>query len=229
MRSTLQTEGLKTLVRRGVEAYIFRHGNRYVYEHSLQERDEADFLPRIQDYTHRIIASNAEADDLASEMGFDFRSRFSRAQGGLDNGAIAFCIFVEGAFAAIGWAALDERGKSHFEPLPYKVDFPNGQACTGGTWTNPEYRGRGLMAYGVFKRFQFLKEKGFTTTRSVVATSNVAAQKVHAKFGPIIPARARQIKVLWWEHWQEEPYTGPVPYQKRTDGPEPGIHYSDEG
>jgi hypothetical protein len=214
--SIIRREGPRELLRRGIETYVFRHENRYVYEHTLLERNETDFLPRTEDYILRIVANNSEADRLASETGFDFRTRFSHARASLSNGAIAFCVFVGGKFAHIGWAALDEEGKNCFEPLPYRVDFANSQACTGGTWTEPEFRGLGLMAYGYFERFRFLREKGCTTSRNVVAVGNTISHRVHAKFGPRVCAKARQIKVLWWEWWKEVPVVESDPH------PQPG-------
>lgn len=91
---------------------------------------------------------------------------------------------------------MTEEAKSTFDPLPYQVNLSDNQACTGGTITVPKYRGKGLMTYGYFKRFEYLRKHGITTSRNVVNAGNVTSQKVHAKFGPIIYARARYIKIL---------------------------------
>jgi len=61
--------------------------------------------------------------------------------------------------------ALNEEAKNTFDFIPYEVYFSNNQACTGGTETVPEYRGRGLMVYGYFERFKFLREMGFQQVR----------------------------------------------------------------
>ena len=63
------------------------------------------------------------------------------------------------------------------------------------------------MVYGYFKRFQFLKEKGFKSSRNAVEVGNIASQKAHAKFGPKVYARARYLKILRWKSWKETPIT----------------------
>ena len=170
----------------------------------MRERDEADFMPKIQDFTVQIVSTNQQADELAAN-GFDFRSSWLHARRSLDNGAIALCIFIGQELAHIGWIAISEKGKATVDPVPYHVDFPSKQACTGSTVTIPKYEGKGLMKYGYYRRFQFLQEKGILTSRNAVDTSNIASQKVHAKFGPRIYARAHYLRILWWQFWKETP------------------------
>ncbi len=212
-KDILQTEGLKPLLTRGfdfVEDWSFVYGDYYLYEYTLKERNEADFLPGIKDFTLKIISSNEEADELAEAIGFDFRRRFVRARSMLDKGAIAFCIFARGEIAHIGWVALSEEAHKAVDSLPYKVDFLNHEACTGGTLTIPEYRSKGLMAYGYFKRFEFLRGKGILVSRNAVDKSNIASRKAHAKFGPRIYAEAKYLRLLWWHFWKEKPLAQPV-------------------
>ena len=144
-KDVFQTEGISALVRRGFDfatSRFFQCGTYYLYEHTLKERNEADFLPRIQDFTLKIVCSNEEADELATTAGFDFRRRLINARENLDKGAIAFCVLVEGELAHVGWVALSEEAKNNIDYLPYQVNFSNGEACTGGTETIPEYRGK---------------------------------------------------------------------------------------
>ncbi len=212
-RDILQTEGLKPLLTRGfafVEVRFLEYGDYYIYEYTLKERNEADFLPELQDFTFKIISSNEEADKLAKAVGSDFRRRFVTARNKLDKGAIAFCIFVKGEIVHIGWVALSEEAHKAVDNLPYRVDFLNHEACTGGTETIPQYRGNGLMAYGYVKRFQFLKGQGIVVSRNAVAKSNIASQKAHAKFNPKVIAEAKYLRLLWWRFWKEKPPAQPV-------------------
>ena len=205
-KDIFQTEGLITLLGRSfdfVRRWSFRYGRYYLYKHTIEERNEADFTPRIPNLKFKIISTAEEADELAATTGFDIRRRFANARNSLDKGAIAFCFFVEGEIAHIGWVALSEEAKNTFDDLPYKVDFANNEACTGGTETISEYRGKGLMAYGYFKRLQFLREKGITASRNAVIKSNIASQRAHAKFSPKICAEARYLKLLWWKFWKQ--------------------------
>lgn len=197
----LRREGLTPLIVRGFDftrRRLFQYGDYNIYEQTLKERDEADFLPRIEDFTFKIVCNNDEADELAAAIGCDFRRRFVNARKYLDKGAIVFCIFVNGEIAHIGCVALSEEAKKTFDCLPYEVDFSNNEACTGGTETVPEYRSKGLMVYGYFKRFQFLREKGVTTSRNAVDVNNIASQRAHAKFDPKAYAKVRYVKLLWW-------------------------------
>ncbi len=209
-----QTEGLKTLLKRGfafVKVWFFEYGDYYLYEHTLRERNEADFLPIIQDFTFQIISNNKEADELAA-IGSDFRRRFVSARRSLDKGAIAFCFFVNGQIVNIGFVATNEEAKNTFDPLPYKVDFASGEACSGGTITVPEYRGKGLMAYGYSKRLKYMRENGIRVSRNSVAKGNMASQKVHARFGPRMYAEAKYLKLLRWRFWKEKPLTQAAPH-----------------
>jgi len=212
-REIFQTEGLLPLVRRGLVflvGHLFRYENYYLYEHTLEdtlkERNEADFLPRIQDFTFKIVATNQQADELAA-AGLDFRSYSINARRGLEEGAVAFCFFIDGELAHIGWVAMNAEGKKTFDSLPYQVNFSDKQGCTGGTWSHPKYRGRGLMVYGYFKRFEFLREQGMKSSRNAVDVGNIASQKAHAKFGPKIYGRGRYIKIFGWRYWKETPLT----------------------
>ncbi|MFC1980355.1 hypothetical protein ACFLVS_05900, partial [Chloroflexota bacterium] len=202
------TEGLISLINRGAAFLIrsiFRYGTFYLYEHTMGNHNEADFMPRMQDFTFKLVSTNQQASELAANGFEDFRSRFLNARRSLDNGAIAFCIFHGSELAHIGWVAITEKAKRTIDHLLYQVQFSDNQACTGGTVTVPKYRGKGFMAYGYFQRFEYLRKHGITTSLNAVNTSNIISQKVHAKFGPTIYARARYIKILWWQFWKEVP------------------------
>jgi len=198
------------LLRRGfifLIGYVFRYQRYYLYEHIIKPRNEADFLPKTRDFTFKIVTTTRQADELAA-AGFKFGSHALNARGGLDKGAVAFCFFIDGELAHLGLVAMNEAAKNSFDSLPYRVDFSGKQACTGGTWTNPKYRGRGLMVYGYFKRFEFLREQGIETSRNGVEVGNIASQKAHARFGPKVYARARYLKVFGWKSLKETPITG---------------------
>ena len=210
IKQVLQTEGLIPLLRRGFPfllRYFLQYGTFYLYKHTLKERIEADFMPRIQDFTLKVVSTNKQADQMSANGFEDFRQQFINARRGLDKGAIAFCVYVGSELAHIGWAAMSEEAKNTFDGLPYHVDFSDKEACTGGTVTIPKYRGKGLMTYGYFKRFQFLRQKGIVATRNAVNTNNIASHRAMAKFSPDMYARARYLKVLWWKSWRETQLT----------------------
>jgi hypothetical protein len=39
-------------------SYLFHCADYYLYEHTLEERYETDFLPKVGDYTVRVVSSN---------------------------------------------------------------------------------------------------------------------------------------------------------------------------
>ena len=57
-----QTEGLVPLLSRGlkylVPPYNFRYYTYYLYKHTMKKRNEADFMPKIKDFTLKIVFTN---------------------------------------------------------------------------------------------------------------------------------------------------------------------------
>ena len=209
--SVLRTEGVGALLRHtlGFVDFLFRHVYRrqevYLYEHSIMPRPRDKFLPRLDSYDLRVVHSNEEADRLVVEGLEDFRSVFVFSRRSIEKkGTIAFCVYAGSELAHIGWAALDEESRRCIDGLPYRVAFGERQACTGGTHTVPKYRGRGLMAYGYYERFEYLRERGYVSSRNAVAVTNVASQKAHARFAPTVYGVGHYTRLLWWSRWKEE-------------------------
>jgi len=204
----LRTEGFSPLLRRSLSRVIqqfLHHESCYLYELALVDRDEADFRPRVDDYTLKVFRSGEEADEWSAAAGFDFRERHLDAASKLEGGAIAFCAFMGRQLAHIGWVATSPEAKAAMRQAPYIVDFPNGEACTGAMWTDPRYRRLGLARYVYFKRCQFLKDNGKTVSRNAVRMDNVAAQGMMEGFGARIYAKGRILRVLRWSNWKEKP------------------------
>jgi RimJ/RimL family protein N-acetyltransferase len=209
-KQILDTEGLQPLFSRGFRFLVglfFDNNKWYLYESTIRELHEVDFVPKIGNVTYKVVSSNQQAGELAATA-LQFRSPFVNARKSLDRGAIAVCFFVDGELAHVGWVATNEEAKKCVDALPYHVDFANKQACTGGTWTNPKYRGKGLMTYGYMKRLQFLRENGIKTCRNSVRTDYVASQKVLARFNARIWGKARYLRILCWRcRYKETPVT----------------------
>jgi hypothetical protein len=204
-----QTEGLLSVLSRGLRFLVHRYDTYYIYKHTMKERNEADFMPKIQDFTLKIVFTNQQADDLAVAMGVDFRSYSNNAKRRLDKGAIAFCIFVENEIANISWVAMTQEAKDTFDSLPYRVFFSDKEACLGGDMTIPKYRGKNLGVYGIFRRVQYLREKGIIVSRSAVLTSNIASQKMDAKFGSEIIAKFHKLVIFKFTFYKETPLPSP--------------------
>jgi len=209
-KQILDTEGWQTLFSMGFKFLVdlfFGNIKYYLFESTIGELQEVDFLPKIGNVTYKMVSSNQQASELAA-TGLEFRPPFVDARKSLDRGATAVCFFVGRELAHIGWVATNEEAKKCIDPLPFHVDFANKQACTGSSWTNPKYRGKGLMAYGYMKRLQFLRENGVKKCRNAVETDNVAPQKVLARFNARICGKARQLRILRWRCcYKETPIT----------------------
>lgn len=202
-----QTEGLVRLLRRGVAflaRYFFQFETYCLYEHRLEEMNEADFMPRIRDFNFKIISTNQQADELTAE-GFESLSQDGIHRNRLDKGAIAFTIFIARELAHIGWVAMSEEALRSIIGRPFHVDFSNNNAYNGGAVTDPKYRGMGLHTYSLFKSLQFQRERGFTASRILTTKSNVASRRVLVKLGYNMYAEDHYLKILCWESWKEKP------------------------
>ncbi len=215
-KNIYQKEGLVTLIIRVIRFLLlrsrvfYRYGvylqcaSCYLYERTLEEINKADFMPGVQDVTYKIVTSSEQANELVAD-GLDFPEGITKVRHWLDKGAIAFCVFVGGDFAHINWAATTEEARNSFDYLPFKVDFSNKQARSGGAWTNPKYRGRGLFDYSSYIKAKFLRETGVSKLRSAVAMSNIASNRAAVKRGSKIYAKGRYLRILWWKSWKETP------------------------
>lgn len=178
----------------------------YVYEHTIKERKPVDFMTSLQDFEEFLLHDKQEMEDLVSK-GYNFGSRGKNNKIALDNGVVVHCIFVEKELAHIGRVALTPRAKKYVDESPFEVNFDRNEAVTGSTWSNPKFRGKGLMKYGYYQRFEFLRGLGFKLSRNAVNVTNIASNKVHEKFEPKIIAKARfRLIFFLFRYWNEIPF-----------------------
>ena len=203
-KHTLQNEGLKALISRGLTRGFYEHQVFNLYEHTLKDRDEDDYRPEIKDFDFMIVSTKKEADALISG-GFDLQLSVTNITDRLDKGAVAFCVFVGRELASIGFTAGNQEAVDSLNQPPFKLNFSAGEACTGGGWTNPKYRALGLATYVYFKRLQSLKAEGKIIARAAALTDNTASNKTQARFAPRIWAEGHSFRVLWHIFWQEKP------------------------
>jgi hypothetical protein len=90
------------------------------------------------------------------------------------------CFFIGKELGFRGWAATNQEAKEYVD-RGYPVDFAKGEACVGGDWTNPKFRGNRLQTYGNFKKREYLRKSGVKAVRCLVAVDNIATQKIHAQ------------------------------------------------
>lgn len=207
-----RSEGFLPLLRRGFAFLlnrVFEYRTYYLKAYILENvkhMNESAFIPKTDNVTIEIVASNEEADELEAE-GLEFRSHITNARERLDSGAIAFCIFIGQKLTNIGWVAMTQQAKDSLNGPPLKVDFSNNEGYLGGTWTNPKYRRLGLHTYVIFKRLEFMLDKGLVTIRSAIAKANTASLTRIRRLGVDPYGEGRYLRILWWKSWKEKPFT----------------------
>ena len=108
-KNVLQTEGLAVFVKKGfIFLTRFQYESHLLYEHALEEEIKINFMPRIQNFTFKIVSSSKQAAELTNR-GFELPESLASAKYRLAQGAIAFCFFVDGELAHIGWVAMTKR------------------------------------------------------------------------------------------------------------------------
>lgn len=186
---------------------VYENFTCYVYRSRLISRNENDFKPGMDDFTLKIISAKESLNELLNN-GFDLSPHLAKTKHRLAKGAIACLAFVGKELASMEWVAVNAEAKASIDIYPSKIDFSNKEAYAGGVWTNPKYRGRGLHVYVYYKIYDFLRENGITTVKSIVEVHNSAALKSHERFAPEekIEAKAHYLRVMGLRFWKETPY-----------------------
>jgi len=202
-------EGILILIKRFFSFVIsplsYEFGIFYVYELTLKEGNEVDYLPKIPNVTHTMIETIEQLDELAEDE-FDLSLLdINLARHRLEKGAILSLACIGNELAYTGWSALTEKAKNTFNRYPYEVGFANNEICCGASWTNPKYRRQGISYYSSYKEEQFLIGKGATKSRAIVLSSNIASQKGNDKAGSKLVARACYIRIFGLQFWRERP------------------------
>ncbi len=209
-RRIKQTEGPWSLLRLAA-AYLLSHLFYYqTYYLSVArtddpaEQNEADFMPRVDDFTVRIVSTNEQADELEAQ-GFEFRSCALNSRERLSKGAIASCVFVGRELGHVGWAAVTQEAMSTLHELPIRIDFSKNEGYRGATWTDPRYRRMRLGLHGMLVGRRLLRERGVEVVRTAMTKKNAATQSMMVKFKQTFYAEGRYVRLLWWESWKEKP------------------------
>jgi hypothetical protein len=209
VKDIYQEEGLLVLIKRIlaflISPLLSEYGVFYVNQHALEVKDKASYLPKIPNVTQKMVETIEQLDELASK-GYDLSPLdISQARYRLGKGAIANLVFVDHELGYRGWTALTKKAKKTFNRYPYKVDFKNGEFCSGDAWTYPKYRRQGLSYYAVNKAQPFLIGKGLNTYRGIVLADNTASIGQSTKHGDELVAKARYIRIFGLQFWSERP------------------------
>jgi len=205
-----QEEGLFSLIKKTfLFLYIktisifLDYGTYYMYEKSLSQNESFNIKPKIIDGIEiKVISTTKMLEELIIRgYSFDianFKERFKKCP-------LAFCIFVDQQLIHITFVALNEEQKKEIDRLPFKVYFQNKEACSGASFTEPKFRGKGLLSYIYTYIFPYLAQRGMVKDKFTIEVNNISSQKAHAKFNPTIIGKGHYLKIFWWEFWKEEP------------------------
>ncbi len=201
----LQKEGIWTFLSQGFSflgRFFYSRGSYYIYEKPLTKDEKYSLQPKLQKVELKIISTPEEFEQLAAN-GYDFKMMLFKDK--LKKGAVAFCALANKELAHVTWAAFNEEAKNEVDYLPFKVAFQNKEACSGASFTDPKFRGKGLLSYIYTYIFPYLIQRGVVKDKFTIEVNNISSQKAHAKFNPTIIGKGHYLKILWWEFWKEEP------------------------
>jgi len=182
---------------------MFQRRYYYIIEHKPGRYADNSIIPAIEGYIYRCFEAGDidETDPLVMYV----YNTVADAKQRLDSGAVVFCIFKEKELASIGWVAMNRAAKDSLFQPPFTINFDKGEAATGGGWTNPTFRGKGLAALIYCKRLEYCRDRGINTIYAAVRVNNRISLKMHARFNPLIRGKGRELGILWFRSWKEVP------------------------
>lgn len=178
-RKLWASEGLPGLLRgmarfaRGPMRHLYYRAEFLVHEFDLSSLSVEYPFAVPEGVEVDIVESDADASRLVACGYEDFRLVVPYSRRRLRSGAVGFCAYVDRRVAHTAWVGLTDQAKRSFDPLPYEVDFDKGEGCSGGSWTFPAYRGRGIYRHVMWHRLWYLRRHGCTICRNATEVGNV--------------------------------------------------------
>ena len=184
----LASEGLPGLLggiarsARGPMRRLYSTGDFLIHEFDLLSLPVEYPFPVPEQIEVHVIESRADAVHLAGAGYEDFRQVVPRSDYRLRSGAVGFCAYIGRRVVHTSWVGFSERAKRSFDSVPFVVHFDHGEGASGGTWTFPAYRGRGIYRYVMWHRLWYLREHGCTVSRDSTKIDNLPAIRGQAVF-----------------------------------------------
>jgi hypothetical protein len=215
-RTILKTKGMGTLLKEIglflVEPIYYRKVFILGVTDWREELDvnKEDDKPNIDNIVLKIVRSNQEADKLEKE-GFSFRYyptdwnyNLTCYTDWLDKGVIACCTFVGKELGAISWVIPSQEAQDAINTYPLKVDYANHEVFTRGVWTNPKYRGQGLLRYSHRRRNRYMVKNGMNMAKSTISVANEAGRGLQKAFHTVIYGEGYEYGILRRKFWREK-------------------------
>ncbi len=201
-RTILRERGFRALVTTGFRWYVLDHREFFLFERQHEPLPQGSFRPTLDQFEEHFVSSNQQADEL-TESHDDFRRLSHGSRNALDAGATAFCIYVGRDVAHYAWVAATLEARRTLDRLGFEVPFDQGVAWTGAAWSNPPYRGKGLVKYASYRRFEYLRQLGFTASRGAVERRNRASLRANVHFMPRVYGVGIYWRVFRRRYWRE--------------------------
>lgn len=199
-------EGFKSLISMGF-AYVLAHlffTQKYymnITDLTIKENmNEREFLPRINNYSVKIISTNKEADNLIAK-GYHFGAYEMRLRKALDKDIITFCVFVNKEIANLHCIAYGQKGTEDVDFRLLPVNFEKKEVVVGRAFTVPKYRRLGLRRYSGYILKEYCKKYGYIRKVAGLTANNYPAIANAAKEPDLkIVAIGRYIRILWFKY-----------------------------
>lgn len=204
-KDLLRREGFWELIKRSLFSIIrffFKYKTYYLYENNLNNK--FDYLPRIENYTFRIVSRTDEVDDLIAD-GLNIKSYYA----GIDalkerirEGAILFSFFANRELAHTSWVAATKTAKEALD-LPYvSIDYQK-EAYIADSRTNPKYQRLHIYSYVYLRIFSYLQENNISKAKYAIVIDNIPLQKAQSKLGSTLYGKLRYL-MLFKRHYHKE-------------------------
>lgn len=197
-------EGLASLIRKSLKFIswvLYYRSEHYLYSCHIEGAYMAGLKPKTANTVFKVVSTWQEVEVLRKE-GYDLPMENARTHCKLGKGITAWCAFDGKELGNITWVAMSRKARYNADPLPYEVDFENGEVCCGGVITSPKHRRKGLMAYCWNMGIKQLEEQGKKTLKCSANTNNEVSKRVISKFKPVRYAKVKRLRLLCWRFYQ---------------------------
>lgn len=184
---------------------VFFRADYYVHEFDLMSLDDSYSAAPVDGLEVHIVESSEDACALAERGYEDVRLTVPGAKNCLRAGAVGFCAYVDdGILAHIAWVGMTRQAKKSFDALDYDVRFDEQEACTGGSWTFPSFRGRGIYRHVMWHRLRYLRDRGCSICRDATEVHNVASMRGQGVFPSRIVGSLSFVRVFGIDRYRFE-------------------------
>jgi GNAT superfamily N-acetyltransferase len=153
------------------------------YHLSIEKASTVTVTAPCDNVSLHVIESSGQALDLAARGFENILEALPGSGRKLERGAVAACAFVGHELASIDWMALSDEARPAVDGTPYPPRLVDGEACTGGAYTMPRFRRRGIGEYRFSAEVQYLRARGCHVCYNTIAVWNIPSQRCVERYG----------------------------------------------